>query len=84
MRVMETVAAHWKQLAVALGFDGYVIEAIQQDTHFQTASACHQILQRWLEEKGLRPVNWHTLTAALIEAGYPKLAADVRELLSSS
>ena len=82
MRVMETVAARWENLAVALGFDWCVIETIQRDTHFQTTSACRQILQRWLGEKGLHPVTWHTLTEALIEAGYPKLAADVRELLS--
>ena len=84
MRVMETVAAHWEELAVALGFDWCVVEAIQRDTHFQTASACHQILQRWLEEKGLHPVNWHTLTQALIDTSYPKLATDVRELLNRS
>ena len=84
VRVMETVAAHWENLAVALGFESCVIETIQRDTHYQTVSACRQILQRWLEEKGPHPVNWHTLTEALVKAGYPKLAADVRGLLNSN
>ena len=82
MRVMETVAAGWEHVAIALGFEGFVLEAIQRDAHFQTSTACRQILQRWLEGGGLQPVNWNTLTEALIEAGYLDLATDIRELLN--
>ena len=81
MKVMETVAAGWEHLAIALGFEGYVLESIQRDAHFQTTTACRQILQRWLDGEGLHPVNWTTLTEALIEAGYLDLATDIRELL---
>ena len=81
MKVIEAVRAEWEELAIALHFDGSVIEAVKRDAFYQTGDACRQILCKWLEGGGQGPVNWSTLLDSLIRASLVDIAVDLKEAL---
>ena len=71
MKVIESVAAQWEQLALALHFGSSVIDIVKRNNFYQTEDTCREMLQRWLEGQGetRQPVNWATLIDSLLEAG---------------
>ena len=48
LRIIDTVAPKWKQVAIALGFDGPKIETIEMSAHYQTEDACLKMFIDWL------------------------------------
>ena len=69
VRVIDTVAPCWQELAVALGFDGAAIEVIDRGDFYRPEDACRKMFIRWQNgEQGLRrPITWTTLIECLQE-----------------
>jgi len=81
VKIIETVAARWEEVALALHFEGHTIQNIRYDTRFQCVDACREMFQKWLDGEGSQPVTWETLMAALVGAGFITLVEDLQELL---
>ena len=86
MKVIESVAAQWEHLALALHFEGRVIDSVKRNNFYQTEDACREMLRRWLEGQGetRQPVNWATLIDSLLEAGFIDIAENLHEVIRSS
>ena len=78
---METVAAKWEEVALALHFEDHTIQNIRYDTRIQCVDACREMFQKWLDGEGSQPVTWETLMAALVGAGFITLVEDLQEIL---
>ena len=67
VRVIDSVAPHWKSLATALGFDGTRLQLIDQEAFYQPEDACRNMFIKWLNgEHGLcSPITWATLIRCL-------------------
>ena len=83
IRIMDQVTPHWKDLALALHFDGPRIETIDQKVFRNPEDACRDMFFRWLDgDYDLEPATWGTLHQCLIDAGLVELADDLQECLS--
>lgn len=85
-RIIEQTSPRWENLALALRFDGAVIEATRLNAHYQVERACQSILQKWLEgatsATSQLPVTWETLLVCLEDIELKTLATEIRaELL---
>ena len=81
MRVMEKVAANWERLALALHFEGHVLEIVRRDHTFDCMAQCRTILYRWLSGEARSPVNWETLVTSLKEIQFTLLAEGLEAVL---
>ena len=79
--VVKEISTDWEKLAMALHLRG---EIIREQRHFQAETACHNILQRWLNGWGRQPVTWYTLLDCLEGIGYGTLAGYLRKELDHS
>ena len=60
VRIMEKVIPKWKQVAIALGFNGSRIEAIEMGAPWRPEDACLKMFTDWLAGgHELRPPTWH-------------------------
>ena len=65
IRIIETVAAEWKDLAKTLGFNDSRIKIIDKDCR-ESEEACREMFTRWLRrEHDLQPPTWHSLIQCL-------------------
>ena len=82
VKIIETVAAKWEEVALALHFEGHTIQNIRYDPHIQCIdTACRVMLQKWLDGEGRQPVAWGTLMDALIDIGFVTVVEDLQEIL---
>ena len=82
VRVRDSVAPYWKELAIALGFDGPRIEVIDQKSHRNPEEACREVFIRWLDgDYDLKPVTWDSLIRCLIHAGLVDVADLLKEIV---
>ena len=80
LRIMEEVAPHWKQIAVALGFSVARIKSIEKGEHYQPDNASFEIFSCWLQgEHDLKPPTWEVLVQCLKQANI----VDAAEMLSN-
>ena len=80
LRIMESVAPQWKQMAVALGFSVAKIKSIEKSKQCQTDDASFEIFSCWLEgEHDLKPPTWDVLTQCLKQANL----LDIAEMLNN-
>lgn len=71
LRIMESVAPQWKQMAVALGFSVARIKSIEKGEHYQPDDASFEIFSCWLEgEHGLKPPTWEVLIQCLRQGNF--------------
>ena len=77
------MAAKWKDVALALHFEGHTIQNIQHDTRIQCMDACREMLQKWLDGEGSQPVTWKTLMNALDVAGFAPVMKDLQQILGN-
>lgn len=80
--MIRRVAAKWEDVATSLYFEGYEIQSIQRDQHYQTRNACRAMFIEWLRGEGRKPTTWNTLIKALEEAELSEVANDLRDELS--
>jgi hypothetical protein len=72
---MERVIPKWKQVAIALGFNGSRIEAIEIGAHYQPEDACLKMFSDWLAGgHDLKPPTWDILIQSLRAAKLPEMA----------
>ena len=75
LRIMETVAPKWKQVATAIGFNEARIKAVDEGEHCKPEDATFEMFCRWLNgEHNLKPVTWDTLIQCLKEANLQDVA----------
>ena len=74
MRIVETIAYRWQDVALALRFGGSVIASIKESTFSNVEEGCRRMLDRWLEGQFHEPVTWERLVEALQEANFMELA----------
>ena len=83
VKIIETVAAKWEEVALALHFEGHTIQNIRYDPHIQCIdTACRVMLQKWLDGEGHQPMTWGTLMDALIDIGFVTVVEDLQEILN--
>ena len=82
VKIIDSVALQWRELAISLGFDQDAIDSIA-DTYLDSDEACREMLAKWLEDnehlKG--PVTWNTFIQCLVDAGQLELASELEEVL---
>ena len=83
VKVIEEVAAEWKQLAYTLQFSSAVVRTVQRDTTQDCAAACEEVLYRWVSgaEGTRQPVSWATLIECLRDCDFRVLASDLEKVL---
>lgn len=78
------MAAKWKELAIALGFDAAAIDCIRRDYTSDCREACSQMFQKWLKmEYGdvCKPVSWATLIQCLLDAEFSSVSQEIEQVL---
>jgi len=83
VKVIEEVAAEWKQLAYTLQFSSAVVRTVQCDTTQDCAAACEEVLYRWVSgaEGTRQPVSWATLIECLRDFDFRVLASNLEKVL---
>ena len=75
LRIMEKATPKWKQVAIALGFNGAKIEAIDMGALRQPEDACLKMFTDWLAGgHDLRPPTWDVLIQSLRAVNLPEIA----------
>lgn len=82
MKVIETIAAQWEELAIALEFEAPVINYLSKDFKHDSKGAAKKVLEIWLKgESNLdKPITWDTLIQCLSNAEQYGLAKDLEEI----
>ena len=81
VRVIQSAASKWKQLATRIHFEYNDISRIREDCHWQCQDACSEVCCEWLSGAGGKPTNWTTLITASREAGLSELASDLQVII---
>ena len=80
MRIIDTVAPEWEELAMAMGFPALVIGTIRRNNLRDAKGATLQILTLWLEGKSSVPVSWESLVECLHQAEFSNVSLDIQEM----
>ena len=80
MRIIDTVAPEWEELAMAMGFPAHVIGTIRRNNLRDAKGATLQILTLWLEGKSSVPVSWESLVDCLYQADFSTVSLDIQEM----
>ena len=71
---MEKVILKWKQVVIALGFNGSRIEAIEMGAPWRPEDACLKMFSGWLAGgHDLRPPTWNVLFQSLRIVNLPEI-----------
>ena len=73
----------WKELASALYFENYEVEAIMRN-NLTVKDRCTDMLGKWLGGMGRGPRTWSTLLQALMEIGQTKFAEELHLKLTGT
>ena len=79
--VVTVVAANWQRVALRLGVEGCVSEAIHEIHPNDCEGACRDMLGHWLRGErhtGEEERTWSTLLTALSRAGFVELERSLR------
>jgi len=82
VKIVETIAYRWQDIALALHFEGSVIASIKESTFSNVEEGCRRMLDRWLEGGCREPVTWKRLVEALQDSGFIDLADSLRTTLN--
>ena len=82
VEVIDKTAASWEKLALALHFEGHILEIVNRD-HTSVVRACQDVLSRWLRGEARQPVNWNTLIESLREIKFIVLGEELELALST-
>ena len=81
VRVIASIGSQWEEVAKALDMGQEDIDMIKT-THSDCGDdegACRAMLATWLEGSNVQ-VSWTTFTQALIDAGLPELADNLKDV----
>ena len=79
VRVVEIIGSEWEEVAKALDMGQEDIDMIKTRHSDHDEEACREMLATWLEGNN-GEVSWTALTQALIDAGLPQLADDMKDI----
>ena len=82
IRVIDTIAGRWEEVAIALHLSPSAIEAVRGSST-RSESAAMSILTRWYEGSGRTPVDWKTFIDSLENAKFHVLAQDLKSITTS-
>ena len=72
LRIIDTVASKWMQVAIALGLEGPKIEAIEMGAHYQPGDAC---LKTFIDRLSRgHDFTWNSLIQSLTAANLVEIA----------
>ena len=77
---MCQVAAKWKNVALSLRVQPFIIKNITANNHKDCEGACHEMFERWLsggQHTGELERTWFNLLTALKNAGFMVLVEDL-------
>ena len=79
INILEEIGAHYNFLGPFLLQDttGAVTKAIKVQYHFDATLINQEILQRWLDGKGVKPIKWSTLVSVLEKINLSPLAVTI-------
>ena len=77
IRIMNTVAPEWEELAICMGFEAHVINTIRTDNLQNSKGATRQLFMTWLEGKAR---SWEGLVEHLDDAGFSVIASDLQDM----
>ena len=83
MRIIKSIAAKWKVVAIHLDFDptGNTIVLIGTHHPLDPEACCTEMMMEWLGGRGRQPANWATLVRVLRDAEFSVLAGDVEQVV---
>ena len=84
IRIMQQIGTSYRSLGLFLLEDanGAVTQAIRdQYPHHDAATINYEILQRWIQGKGMQPVQWSTLIDVLKKIELSELAKQIEDSL---
>ena len=81
VRVVDSIGSEWEEVAKALDMGQEDIDMIKTRHSDHDEEACREILATWLEGNN-GEVSWTALTQALINAGLPQLADNLKDVLN--
>lgn len=86
VKVIDSVAAKWEELAIALGFDAPDIDYVKRDYTQDAKGACRQVLYMWLNDESNEnlPITWTTLVQCLKDAQFSSVAEDLEKVLKEN
>ena len=79
--MIERIASRWESVADQLHFENHLIDTIKIQSHYEVDSACRKMFIKWLEGVVRQPTTWRTLIDALDEAGLPKVAHELNNII---
>ena len=77
MRIIQTVAANWHDVALALKFEDYVCKTIEKSHPMCCQDCCRDMFGRWINGVGTQPHTWIALAEALKTANHNAVAEQV-------
>ena len=80
IKIIETVAPEWEELAIAMGFEHFVIDTIRRDNVHDAKTATRQLFTLWLNGECYGVVSWERLVECLHDSGFACVAFDVQEM----
>ena len=80
VRVVESIGSEWEEVAKALDMGQEDIDMIKTRHSDDDEEACREMLATWLEGNNGEE-SWTALTQALIDAGLPELADNIKGIL---
>ena len=79
VRIMDTVAPEWEELAIAMGFPAHELKTIRRDNVRDAKRATLHIFTQWLGDYSTS-VSWGSLVDCLDQAGFSNVALDLQEM----
>lgn len=81
IKIIDTVASHWRDLAVILDFDdnGTQLGIIDKMHPSDPKACCQAMFQHWLKGNGRRPCSWCMLIELLEDCNLTVLAEKIKE-----
>ena len=80
VRVIESIGTQWEEVAKALDMGQEDIDRIKTTHSDNDEEACREMLATWLEGNN-GEVSWTAVSQALIDAGLPELADNLKDVL---
>lgn len=86
IKILEQIGAKYREFGVLLLEDGNgaVVTYIAKQNHYNAVDVNNDILMRWLEDDGKKPVTWSTLISVLNDVGLKALAKTIKDSLSTT
>ena len=82
INVIESLAANWKRVAIALSINSYRIAIIDANSSRNVEDACLEMLQWWLDQQQEKKATWRALIRAIQDvAELQVLARDMETAL---